>query len=115
MHAKDLSVGERLFLIRKRSGETMAAASDAFDVSLNLYRKWERDEAVPDPEHGVTKAFLSLGRLTKEERYLVQRRRSGLTMREIASHLGCCPWWVRRMELGEADDGPLAEYWASAA
>lgn len=54
---------------------------------------------------------VAIGRLAAHERCLLQRRRAGYTQLEIAKDLGCCRWWVNRMEHGTVDCTPLSSYW----
>lgn len=43
---------------------------------------------------------------------LILRRRAGFTQAQVAKKIGCCPFWVRQMELGLIDDLKLYEFWS---
>jgi len=107
MRISDLTRGEKLFLARRRDKKKMTEAAEAHGVSLHQYRKWESDEGKgPD---------VALGRLTLTDQFLILRRRSGKTVREIAAEIGCCPWWLRLMEREEAPNDRLKKYWNLAS
>ena len=106
MRASDLSNGEKLFVIRKRGGQSMAEASTGHGVSLFQYRRWENDEVDDVPK-------VAIGKLTQTDQYLILRRRSGKTAAELATEVGCCPWWLRQMEIQAIDDTRLREYWSA--
>ena len=108
MRVSDLTPGEKLFLSRKRDGLSMADAAASHGVGLPTYRKWEKDEAEPEAKAPA------LGKLTMTDQFIVLRRRSGMTMKAIADDVGCCPWWLRQMELGDAPNQKLQEYWGIA-
>jgi len=103
-----LTYGERLFLNRRRSGLTQAAEAKRRGVSLYRYAKWELDADTG----GSTKIPL-INRLFPHEECIVHRRRCGMTAEQVASKMGCCTFWVRRMEKGQVPHSRLYAFWSS--
>jgi hypothetical protein len=54
---------------------------------------------------------VSIGRLSPNERCVLQRKRAGYTQVQVAKDLGLCRWWVNQMETGRQDCSPLSSYW----
>lgn len=54
---------------------------------------------------------VAIGRLTANERCVLQRKRAGYSQLEVATDLGMCRWWVNQMESGKQDCTPLSSYW----
>ncbi len=106
MRISDLTKGEKLFLSRRRVKQTLMVAAKKYKTTVPQYLDWERDiEEAPEP-------LKKLGRLTLEDIFLVLRRRSEKTVAEIAEEVGCCPWWLRWMETGKANNEKLTAYWS---
>jgi len=101
VHRTELTKGERLAVLRRRSGKTQAQAARAAGLSLNTYR--ER-EAVTEPDGRPL-------RLTDAELCYVLRHRSGLTLDELAPKVGLSKWWICQIEKGRAPAGTLLGYW----
>src|SRR5688500_12368401 len=95
---------ETVFIDRFRRGETQRQAAKRLGVSLGAYSAMELGEP------GSAKR-VAIGRLKSNERCVLMRRRTGSTQLEIARDLGCCRWWVNRMEQGKIDCTPLCCYW----
>lgn len=108
MRVSDLTPGEKLYLDRKRNGLNMTEAATEYEVGLAKYRAWEHDaaEGAPSP---------ALGKLTQQDEFLILRRRSGKTIKELCVEVDCCPWWFRQMELGIVPNDRLVEFWSKAA
>ncbi len=110
MRASDLTRGEKLFLLRHRSGTTLAEQAADYGISMTQMRDWDRDIT----SSGQQPPSVGVGKVTRSESFRILRRRSGKTVAQLADELGYCSWWFRKMETGQADDSPLAVYWADA-
>lgn len=104
INVKDLSPGERLILLRRRTGATQAEEAEEHGVSLLRYRRWEKDEIEGAPK-------VPLGKLKPGEIAFVLRRRKGLSLRAAADEMGVCPWWLRQMETGQVNQKRLLDFW----
>lgn len=98
------SLGELLFLWRRRKNLTQREAARRLKVSVDTYREWEADQRDGQPKK-------LLKDLTTAETCVLRRRRSGLTQKEVAAELGLTRVWVNRMEKGLADPEALKAYW----
>jgi len=105
--SKELTDGEKLFLDRRRLGESQSVAAERVGTSLFNYRRLEK---APELSSGKQP---KLGRITKAESCVIYRRRSGMTTQAVADAVGYCRWWVFRMENGQVDPAPLLEYWVT--
>lgn len=107
MRASDLTRGERRLIVRRRAGRSQREMAELYDVSLYFYRKMERDErSGPPPDLQMIG-----GPLTLREKLFLQRRREGLSIREVAESMGVSAWWVTQMERGSAPVDRLARWW----
>ncbi len=106
--AGDLTKGERLLLERRRAGEPLEAAAARHGVTLYRYRLWERDEDDGAPR-------VPVGRVEYHEAARLMRGRVGASVRELAELVGCSPYWLTRMEAGEAPVDRLRDFWSRAA
>lgn len=99
-----LSPGERLYLERWRAKQRLSDAAAQYGVPDSVYRAWETDQnEAPEVE-------LSRG-LDINERYVILRHRSGLTLKAIADMIGVHITIVGRMERGTRSIKRLAEFW----
>jgi DNA-binding XRE family transcriptional regulator len=97
------SSAETLYIDRIRRGETQRQAARRLKVSLALYGAMEL---------GKTEARrVPIGKLTANERCVLQRKRVGSTQLQVAQDLGVCRWWVNQMESGRQDCTALSSYW----
>lgn len=101
MHRTELTKGERLTILRRRSGKTQAQAARGAGLSLNAYRDREASE---DPDGRPL-------RLSDAEFCYISRRRSGLTLDELAPKVELSKWWICQIEKGRAPAGTLLGYW----
>ena len=99
-----LTDAETLVIARRRNGETQKEAAARFDVSLDMYSRWERGLDTRAPRQKI-------GRLEDHDVCFLYRRRSNKTQEEIATALKCCRWWVNKMEQGTAPVDDLISYW----
>lgn len=54
---------------------------------------------------------VTIGKLSANERCVLQRKRAGCTQIEVAKELGVCRWWLNQMESGKIDCTPLSHFW----
>ncbi len=101
-----LSKGERLFIVRRRLGETQAQAAKRHNISMSLYSLWERDR------RDATTPVVGIGDdLARFEKARILRRRKGITQIELSQRIRCSEEWVKLMERGKANGKALFEYW----
>lgn len=108
MASMNLGKGERLVLMRHRSGVSQEDAAKKLKVGRFTYGAWERGE-VPESTMPTVKFFK---RVSKHERLLIYRKRSGITQRRLAMDIGVSRYWLGLMETGGAPCGMLEEHWA---
>ena len=96
---------ETHFIDRFRRGETQRAAAKRLKMTLAAYSAMELGNA---PAKRV-----AIGKLKANERCVLMRRRTGSTQLKVSREMGCCRWWVNRMEQGVIDCTPLVNYWES--
>lgn len=109
MRVSDLTSGERLLIDRRRRAESMAEAALRLGVSRYRYRILERSKGarlVRPP---------AIGRVAPNERCLVLRTRSGMTVGELARQAGVSEWWVTQMERGAVSPDRLVAFWGARA
>lgn len=102
---KDLSTaspGERLWLVRQNAGMTQREAADRHGCCLSIYQRYEQDKR--EPEYLVVPPPLHIGLLCA-----LARRRSGLTLNQVAEALGVSKVTVLTME--RAGDSRLVNFW----
>jgi len=107
INPRDLTLGERLMIGRRREGLTQTEAAKKHNVTLYKYRQWEED----DMRGKGTAPFIRLGPLKKNEQCLVRRRREGLRAAQVAEHMKISEFWLRRMERGNSPVRALYNYW----
>ncbi len=100
-----LTGGELMLLVRKRRGLSQKQAGENCDVSRATWSKWERD--IVEPPFGTVMSEPP----TAQELAMLQRRRKGMTQKDIAEEVGCSRYWVSQMETGQADSKVLEGYW----
>lgn len=103
----DLTTGEKLRIQRRRTGENQVQAAARLKIALHIYKAMEADT--------YPTSSPKIGRLEEREAYFILRRRSGYTMNELAADMGCCKWWLQKMERGDAPLGTLRAYWEEVA
>ena len=105
LKVSELSRGQKLWLERRRKGQTQKQAAKRHKVKLPVYREWEADK-----EKGPV---VKVGKLADHEQCVLKRRTEELTAASVAEDLGCCRYWLHRMEKGEVPATKLLEYWAA--
>lgn len=106
-----MSVGERLLIARRRSGESQETVARRFGLTRNSYGRVERDDE--DLCAGIS--LPELGELTQDEVCLILRRRAGLTQEECAEKIGVTRFWFNQMETGKVSVTDLVKFWESRA
>lgn len=105
-----LTPGERLWLARRRAGQTLAKAARAVHgVTPWKYGEWEHDRHGPIPY-----VHLSGDRLTSGERCVLARRRAGWSVNRVAREVGWSHVTVLKWEAStrcDIGDNPLASWW----
>lgn len=102
-----LTSAEKVFAHRLASGKTQKQAARKWGVSFWVYRSWEENpNAVPERvEEAISKLDVAASR------YIILRRRHGMTQSDLAVEIGCSRQWVNRMERGLECDDALRDYW----
>jgi DNA-binding XRE family transcriptional regulator len=97
---------ERLFIERRRLGESQEQAAWRHGISLNIYEQMERGQrAIPND------LMPRIGDSEVHERCVVLRRRAQLTQDDVAQSVGCSVRWIQLMERGERPCALLREFW----
>lgn len=105
-HTITPTTGERIFIARRRLGQTQLQRAQHFGVSLPVYCAWERDEG--EPPKRVLPRF---SKLAAYEACVLLRRRAGKLQREVAKKLKCSRFHLNKMERGLAPCEDLLAYW----
>ncbi len=105
-----LTLAEKLFAYRALKKWTQRRAASFWGVGFWTYRAWEENPNAPPP---TVRAELPKIELSKQLRYVILRRREGMTQSDLARELKVSRQWVNRMELGLESDQLLRDYWAS--
>lgn len=87
-----LTTSERLFLLRRRAGRTIAQEAKHRGMSREIYGQWERGREIEAPVPAVYD-------LEDYEIVRILRRRAGLTQGKLAAKLGLSEFWVREAEM----------------
>lgn len=99
-----LEAHEKLFIHRRRRGETQKDAAYRLGVPKKRYIRWENGTLhcprVP-----------RISRLRPHERCLIRRRRANMTQEELAQLLGLSTLWVAKMEANKAPNKQLRAFW----
>lgn len=105
LSAKDLTRGEKAYIIRCRRKLTQEQMAVGLGVCIAEYRAMERDE------EGTTAPYYGVGKLEPFEVCAALRRRQGINKEELALEIGVSPYWLGRMESGMASAATLAIFW----
>ena len=101
---EDISIGERLWILRERKRQTIEDAAEERGVLAYIYQQWERGEEVPPFD-------VPLDEVKPHEFYAILRRRAGLTRQDVARRIGVTLRAVRDAERGLAKLDKLREFW----
>lgn len=100
-----LTTGERMLVHRKRLGISQAEAARRACTYRMQYSRWENDAQKGAPLTPNVKLELT-------EILMLQRRRSGMTQRQLGNAVGCSRQHVVEMEAGRAPADKLITYWS---
>lgn len=100
----ELTNGEKLFLDRRRSGNTRVQAAKKWKVSKNEYIIWEKNDSESIP-------FVKMNDVTSIEMCVIQRKRWKITQDHLAKELNLSRSWVNQMEKGSSEPARLIFYW----
>ncbi len=103
----DLTIGEKLYIIRRRRGESQVGAAKRFRVSRSTYGRWE-NEILEGPH-------LNVLTLRDHERCFMYRKRAGMNQTEAAKEIGISRWWLTQMESGRHNCGMVLDFWLDRA
>lgn len=117
MKLRDLTKGERALIYRRREGMSQRQAAAHHGMTLYSYRQWENDTPLDAEAAGYHQERLwpklSLHRLEPWEACFILRRRSGISLEELAKTIGVSRWWLCKMEYGRENANRLIEHWRS--
>lgn len=102
-----LTTGEALAISRRRSGLTIAEASELFGYSIGVWCAWEKDCRIDPPSC----PRVDVGELSAGEWCWLLRRRHNLQARDVSALTGLGAQWITRAESGVVDATPLVEWW----
>jgi len=103
MRTTDLTSGERLLILRRRTGRSQRDEAERRGITLYRYKRYEADEQTTQDE--------PVGELKSHERCLILRRRERMSLDDLASELGVSRWWACQMEYGRAPADRLVKFW----
>jgi transcriptional regulator with XRE-family HTH domain len=106
-HKIELTLGESLFLLRKRNSWNQARAAKRCGISIDQYKMLEHDNLKKIPQ----RAHVSYSELLPHELCLIYRRRAGLKQEFVAEQISVSRYWFGRIESGKADCSKLLAYW----
>lgn len=102
---EDLSRGERLFLLRRRLGETQAQTAKRHGLGLVTYSKMERFNLHFPGE------IPKIETLADYEFCVIARRRKKVKQRDLTAELKVCKLWLVMMETGRISAEKLVKFW----
>lgn len=103
----ELTWSERLVLLRRRLGLNQTDMARRVGVPLARLKLLEHSAAPQELELDMRLA----GTLEPYEQCFIARRRAGRSQAEVAGALGCCRYWLNRMERGEVPCHELTDHW----
>jgi DNA-binding XRE family transcriptional regulator len=102
---EDLTNAEKFFLLRWRGKKSIRQMAADFEVSPQLYRAFE-DGSSSSPDGGT-------GGLDPNERYVIYRRRRGISQAEVARRMGVRSGAISAEERGHRPIKLLLEFWGA--
>lgn len=106
LSTSQLTNGEKLFILRRRDGNTQAREAALRNLPLSAYKKLEGDE-----ECAYSLTAGKVGKLLDYEACVAQRRRKGLSLDILAEKIGLTKWWLCQIERGKAPVDSLFRFW----
>lgn len=108
MLEEHLTTGEKVYLLRRRTGENLRTFAARYGLTGPELLKVERDEA----KMGDLFKDLQIGGLLgPHEHYLTMRRRAGWNLKEMARKLGLNASTVWAMECGRHPLDRYIDFW----
>jgi DNA-binding XRE family transcriptional regulator len=104
----ELTLGDKLFLWRRRMGFSQDAVAARFEVCSSTYRLWEKDRMKPK---GKVDVRVNIEDVTEPEFCALIRRKHGVTQGQLAKELDVSRQWVNYMEFGKEKHDRLVKYW----
>lgn len=110
IRTSQLTSAERLRIGRRRQNLTQQQMAQELGMPLNTYKKAEAGEPV-DWDIPVP----SLGQLSAGESLMIRRRRTGMTIRDLAEAAGLSVGYIVEVEKDRVmAPNRLLQYWADA-
>ena len=106
---RDLTLGERLIVGRRRKDLSQTDAATRCRVSLFRFRKWEDD--VEEPKASALTKLPVSGALKPGERCFLMRRRAGLSLKQVSTKTGITVNALSQIETGKHDAAELLRFW----
>lgn len=108
MLEEDLTTGEKLYLLRRRSGVRLRKFAAEWSLTPGQWLEAERDRAT----FGDTFRGLTIGGLRgPHEYYVTLRRRKGWSVKDLAQRMGLSPSRLVDMEAGRLSIARLTDFW----
>lgn len=114
MKTENLTLGERVFLSRRRKGLTQRGAAERLGLSRRQFQELEAgrvdDEYIKGVETILTR-FAAIDAIHDHERCVISRRRAGKSMTDMEAGTGKSRQWIYEMEAGRSHCGLLLNFW----
>lgn len=105
MIEEQLTLGEKLFLRRRREKISQAEMARRYSVSRYTYMNWEKNVG------GIDIPSVDLKGITPTEHFVILRRRAGISQLELAARMGIDRKTLWQMENGHLPLRQLIEFW----
>lgn len=104
MLEEDLTPGEKLYLWRRRKNKRVWEYARQYGVSRYAYQRWENDLGDDIP-------IIKLMGVEQAEQFVILRKRSGMTQKELAARMGISRSWLHLVEAGKVSMKQAIEFW----
>ena len=109
MTVNDLSIGERVYLSRRRHSLTQRDVAGILGITRRQMQELESNRFKGSMTYLDT--FARIAAIHDHERCVIARRRSGKSMSEMEAGTGMSRQWIYEMETGREHCGALLNYW----
>ena len=106
LRASNLQNGEKLFILRRRAGNTQAQEAAARGLPLTAYKALEVDE---DCEYTLNAE--AVGKVEDFEACVTVRRRKKMTLDDLSGVTRLSKWYLCLIEKDKAPVGTLLTHW----